>query len=269
MKGTCAVITGAGMGLGRMLADECAERGLDLLLVALPGSDLNGVSRTIRRNWNVSVETLEADLTDATTIGEILSIVRGKELPVGLLINNAGVGTIGAFETLPPEQHRKTILLNVLALVELTRALLPELKRHGDSRILNVASLSAFYPMPSFCVYSATKSFVLNYSLALRNELAGEVGVSVLCPNTIRTTPDVNAYIDRQGVLARLACLPADRIARTALRQCVQNKAVIVPGGINRLLAAVSHCVPHSLSMPVIRRLWGTYAREMETAGRP
>lgn len=259
-----AVITGASMGLGRAFAEACADRGMDLLLIALPGSGLDGVSRSIKSAWNVSVESLEADLTEASTIEAVRSFIRENDLSVGLLVNNAGIGSIGLFEEFPPEHHQATINVNVQALVSLTRTLLPELKRRKDSRILNVASLSAFFPMPSFSIYSATKSFILNFSLALRNELSGTVGVSVLCPNTLRTTPEVNEYIDRQGLPARLACLPAERVSRIALRECYRNRAVIIPGRMNRILAAAACCIPRSFSMAVIRRLWGTYGHERE-----
>ena len=258
---SCALITGASQGLGRALVEECAARGMDLVLVALPGSGLSGLSRSIVEQWEVSVDWLEADLTDPATPQRIVSFLRAKRLEIDLLVNNAGVGSIGFFADSPLALHEASIELNVLALVRLTRLLIPELARRPSARILNVASLSAFFPMPYYPVYSATKSFVVTFSRALRDELAGSIGVSVLCPNTIRADGPTQEFIDRLGLHCRLACLTAEQIARKALEGLLRNRAVIVPGLINRFARAAAVFVPRALVVGVIRRYWGGYVK--------
>ncbi len=259
----CALITGASQGLGRAFAEECAARGMDLLLVALPASGLPGVSRAIADRWAVSVEWLEADLTDPATPARLFSLIQSKKLDIDLLINNAGISPIGFFTDSEPERHEDTIELNVLALVRLTRLLIPELAKRRSARILNVASLSAFFPMPYLPVYSATKSFVVSFSLALRAELAGSIGVSVLCPNTIRAAGSVQQFIDRLGLHCRLACLHPAQIVREALDGLLRDRAIIVPGRINRLVRAIAPFVPRALVVRVIRRYWGEYSALM------
>jgi hypothetical protein len=158
------------------------------------------------------------------------------------------------------EYHEATIELNTLSPVRLIRLLLPDLQSRKAS-ILNVASLGAFFPMPTMPIYAATKSFVLNFSLALREELCGAVRVSVLCPNAIRTTSDVNQYIDKLGFLARCACFSPESIARSALDGVARNKAIIVPGALNRAIAFVAQIVPRAVINRTIRHYWGTFLR--------
>lgn len=259
-NGKRALITGASMGLGRALARECASRGMRLFLVALPGSGLSELAEELNVEFGIETAWLEGDLTEAATLERLRSRIEAEALNIDLLINNAGIGTPGHFMDHSLEYHEATIELNALALVRLVRLFLPDLRRRNAS-ILNVASLGAFFPMPTMPIYAATKSFVLHFSLALREELGGTVGVSVLCPNAIRTTPDVNRYIDNLGPLARRACFTPECIARSALDGVARNRAVIVPGAVNRVIAFISQVVPRALINRTIRHYWGTFLR--------
>jgi uncharacterized protein len=263
-----ALITGASLGLGKAFARECAARGMDLLLVALPGSGLSELSESISRERGVSARYLEADLTESSTMNDLLAMIRAERLPVDLLVNNAGIGSVGSFEDSSVEGHEAAIRLNAIALVRLTRLMLSEFEGRGRAQVLNVASLGAFFPMPTLSVYSATKSFVLNFSLALREELSGRVGVSVLCPNAFSTTEEVADYAASLGLAARLACLSPARIASEALDGAERDRAVIVPGLFNRALGAVGRLLPRALVMKAIRRYWGGFGAAAATAAR-
>lgn len=256
--GKRALVTGASMGLGRALARECAGRGMRLFLVALPDSGLPALARELKDEYGVEAEWLEGDLTETETLERLRSGIEAEG--IDLLVNNAGIGTPGHFMDHSLEYHEATIELNALSLVRLVRLFLPDLRRRKAS-ILNVASLGAFFPMPTMPIYAATKSFVLHFSLALREELGGEVGVSVLCPNAIRTTEDVSRYIDNLGPLARWACFTPECIARSALDGVARDKAVIVPGTVNRVIASLSQIVPRTLINRTIRHYWGTFLR--------
>ncbi len=255
----CALITGASLGLGRAFARECAARGMDLLLVALPGSGLPELSDSIAREHGVSVDWLEADLTDSATLDRLIEMIRSKGLDIDLLVNNAGIGAVGPFADSAIDYEESVMQLNTIALVRLTRFFVAEFEGLESAHILNVGSLGAFFPMPSLSVYSATKSFVLNFSLAVREELSGRIGVSVLCPNAFKTTAAVGDYVDKLGFLPRLFCLTPGHIARTALEGVTRNKAIIIPGFCNRVLAMVGRLVPRGLAMRAIHRLWGGF----------
>jgi uncharacterized protein len=262
----CALITGASQGLGRAFADECAARGMDLFLVALPGSGLPQAAQSIAGERKVAVDWLEIDLTGAGAVDRLLAALERSRFETDLLVNNAGIGSIGLFGESPLSGHEAVIRLNVLALVHLTHRLIPALKSRKAAYILNVASLGAFFPMISHPVYSATKSFIVMLSLALREELGQSVVVSTLCPNTIRTDRATNDYVDRLPFICRCACLyPAD-VARAGMDGLMRGRAIIVPGLINKLVRAASPLVPRSLVTGVIRRLWGGFAKESRGA---
>jgi len=255
------VITGASQGLGKAIAEECALRGRSLVLAALPDTGLIEVARWIERVHGVRVHALEVDLTTEAGPASLARYVEEHGLAVDALVNNAGVGFNGRFGESEPAHNETTIRLNMLALVTLTRLLLPLLRRHSRAHVLNVASLAAFFPMPWLPVYSSSKSFVLAFSLALREELRGTgVSVSVVCPNGIRTNRGVRELIAKQGLAGRLTCQFPEQVARAALSGMLAGRAVIVPGPVNRFLRFASGLVPRSVAMGVITRRWNAEA---------
>jgi len=255
----CALITGASQGLGRAFAEECAGRGIDLVLVALPGTGLREVARILERAYQVRVEAIETDLAPPEAARTIVAFCRSKELLVDTLINNAGIGFTSRFSESCGEQNEATIQINVGALVRLTQEMLPDLQARRRSWILNVASVGAYFPMPSMPVYSSTKTFVVTFSRLLRSELRRTpVSVSVLCPNGIRTNRKTRDLIEKQGWAGRVTCHYPDEVARAGLCGLFRGAGVIVPGMVNRLLIGASPLVPPALYMWFIARRWGT-----------
>jgi uncharacterized protein len=256
-KATCALITGASQGLGRAFAEECAGRGMALVLAALPGTGLAELAGILDRAYRVPIEVVECDLTRTGVPGRLVARAAARGFDVDTLVNNAGVGFTSPFAQADPAQNEATVQLNVAALVRLTQEMLPVLAERRRAWILNVASLGAFFPMPSMPLYSSTKAFVLTFTRLLRAELADSgVSVSALCPNGIRTNRATRELIDRQGWAGRLTCRYPDEVARAGLRGLYRGTAVIVPGLANRLLAPASRFVPQGLYMKVITRRW-------------
>lgn len=263
-----ALITGASQGLGRALAEECArgaqERmGMNLALVALPDSGLARVARDIEERHGVRVAHTEMDLTAPGSPEALHRWIRDRQLPISALINNAGVGYNHRFEDSTLRENESCILLNNLALVKITRLLLPELKRHPRAFVLNVASLAAFFPIPFMPVYAPSKTFIVNFSLALREEMRRTpVSVSVLCPNGIRTNRECRRKIASHGFIGELVSLNPDQVAAQAMRGLWAGKPIIVPGFINRVILAVGRHAPSSLVCPITSAFYG------KTAGR-
>jgi short-subunit dehydrogenase len=262
MKNTtpqCALITGASQGLGRAFAEECAGRGMDLVLAALPGTGLPEVARILEMAYRVDIEVVEMDLTDPASTDRLMERIRARGIRVDTLINNAGVGFTNRFTESVARQNETTVQLNVANMVRLTQALLPELMDRRQGWILNVASMGAFFPMPSMPVYSSTKGFVITLSRLLRAELRGtDVSVSVLCPNGIKTNRGTRELIARQGWAGKVTCKFPEEIARAGFKGMLRGKALIVPGALNRALVWMSPMVPRGLYMRVISRRWGT-----------
>ncbi len=239
------LITGASEGLGKALALECASRNHHLILVALPGKELEQLASFIRRNYPVQVHCFEEDLSDEKQCRNLVSTIEAAGLEINMLINNAGLGGTGPFENTPLAFLEKQILLNVLGTTVITRLLTAQLERNAPSYILNVASLAAFYFLPQKEVYGATKSYLYSLSRSLRLELQPRnISVSVLCPGGINTNLRVTLMNKSGNWLARQSILDPEVVAAQAIRNLLKKKAVIIPGRLNRLLFRVSRLLP-------------------------
>lgn len=257
----CALITGASQGLGRAFAAECARRGMDLLLVALADSGLEQVARALSEQYGVRSEWIEMDLTALDGPERLSQWVSDLGCPLTMLINNAGVSYNSRFEDSTLQENESIILLNNLALVKITYLLLPELRKRDEAQILNVSSMAAFFPMPFVPVYAPSKAFILNFSLALRQEmLDSPVHVSVLCPNGIRTNPATMKRIAAHGLISRLTCMDPEPVAVYALRQTLARRAIIVPGFLNQVIRMVGQYAPRRTILAVVSAMWGKTA---------
>lgn len=262
-KGAHAVVTGASQGLGRAFAEELARGGVNLHLVALPDAGLERVGQALQALYDVSVETHACDMTAEGAVESLCETILSRGHDLAMLINNAGVGYNSTFVDSTVRQNETCILLNNLATVKMTRLLLPALLEADQAHILNVASMAAMFPMPYMPVYAPSKSFVLSFSQSLRQELRGtSVGVSALCPNGIRTSADAREKIASHGKVGDLFCMDADEVAKAGLRGLVRDRAVIVPGALNRAIAGVSRIAPRWLVYSVVGAFWGKTAKK-------
>lgn len=246
--GAYALVTGAGQGLGLALAEECARRGNPLALVDLPAVGLAETAQRLARRHGVRVAHLETDFCAPQGAAVVARWLEQRRIGIRLLINNAGISCHGPFRESPLERYERLLALNVGVVVRLTHRLLPALQRQPQACILNVASLAAFYPLPNKSVYASSKAFVLNFTLALREELrGGTVRASVLCPGGMYTNPEVRERIAALGGLQRCSCQDPAAVARYALRQLDRGRAVIIPGLLNRAVHRVSALLPRPL----------------------
>jgi hypothetical protein len=252
---TYTLITGGSEGIGKAFAIECAARSMNLIIVALPDSHLDKISALIQAQYNVDVITLGIDLTEPDAPQKIWTFCREKRLMVNILINNAGITGSTVFEEASPAYIDLRIQLNIRALVLLTRFFLPDLKKLERACILNVSSMSAFYPIPYKSIYSASKAFVLNFSKAVREELRNSrVFVSTLCPSGVRTNVQSFSRIDSHGSFGKLTQVPAEKIARISMTKMLRGKKLIIPGRFNRILYILGRIMPESLKLRVLSR---------------
>lgn len=239
------LITGGSSGIGKALARECASRGHALLLVALDTPELEKTACEIRGEFSVAAETLGVDLTRLDGPSSVYEWCRDHGYRVNILINNAGIAGSAVFEESAPDYSDERIMLNVRALVLLTRLFLPELKSNTKAYILNTGSLSAYYSIAYKSVYAASKAFVLSFSRSLKQELRGTgVSVTIVNPNGVRTNVGTHERIDAHGKYARLVILPVERVARMAIEGMLKEKTIIVPGGWNSILLLLSKLIP-------------------------
>ncbi|MBW3663811.1 MAG: SDR family oxidoreductase [Actinobacteria bacterium] len=243
-----ALVTGASAGIGRSFAKHLAAEGSDLVVVARTEPQLKDLATELEDRHGVSVEVLAADLTVEDELARVELRLRDQDRPVDLLINNAGFGTHGRFHELDVETEESQIRLNVIALVRLTHAALAAMVARGRGGVVNVASLGAFQPDPFFATYGATKSFVLSFTEAVANELrTSPVTVSCVAPGLTRTEFQDRAEVETGGVPGTLWQSPED-VVTAALNGVASGRTVIVPGGLNRVTAAVSRVTPTAIT---------------------
>jgi short-subunit dehydrogenase len=178
---------------------------------------------------------------------------------VNILINNAGVAGTVDFASSPVEYSDERILVNARALVLITRLFLPELKTHSRAHILNVGSLSAYYPLPYKSVYAASKAFVHSFTRGLHRELrGGPVQLTVVHPNGVRTNADTFERIDSHSRVSRLLfILDMEEIARIAVNSMLKGKLEVIPGFMNRVLILISGLLPKAFKERRSARIFG------------
>jgi short-subunit dehydrogenase len=247
------LITGASEGFGKALALECAARGRNLVLVALPTPELYYLGIFIEKNYQVDVITIEADLSDIEECVKVYEAVIEKRIQLNILINNAGIGGTHFFEERNARDYFRQIQLNVAAPTILARLFLPMLKSNGPAHILNVSSLASFFCLPKKQVYSATKSYLLAFSRSLRKELKqSNIHVSVLCPGGMNTTPSLT-LANRTGTwLSQWSIMDPEVVAEFAMDRMFRNKEVIIPGQLNRFFLALDKMLPHIIKEKLI-----------------
>jgi short-subunit dehydrogenase len=242
------LITGASEGLGKALALECAQRQMNLILVALPGPELRSLADLIESNYGVDVVTIEKDLCREESSIELFNEVNALGLKVNMLINNAGIGSTVLFNEGSIKFYEKQIKLNVLATTVITRLFLETLERNSPSFILNVGSLSSYFYLLKKQVYGATKSFIYYFSKSLHKEVAKDgIHVSVLCPGGMNTNVTL-ALMNRTGsFFSRLSIMNPEEVAPIAIDGLLRGKEVIIPGRVNKFFLVLDKLLPARL----------------------
>ncbi len=260
-------ITGATGGLGKAFSAECAVRGWNLLLTDIEENSLVNLAEGLSAAYRVKVLYYPCDLTDTSSRTEMIEFIKLRKLHFKGLINVAGLDYEGWFSERSREQIRSLIRLNVEANLEVTHELLELREKAETFRIINVASLAAFYPMPVKAMYSASKRFLLNFSMALREELRPfNCTVTTLCPAGMPTTEECIHSIDSQGLAGRLTTKNVGYVAACTIEAALKGRAVCIPGIINKFLRFMGELVPQVTVARLIGARWGTLEKKKKTA---
>ncbi len=176
-------ITGAAGGLGRTLANECARLGYDLFLTDINQEGLAQIRGGLIRRYGVQVTVKACDLTNKQSVDEMMAMIDQQSLRFDMLFNVAGIDYEGGFLKRNRESIVKIVDLNNAATLRMTHAILSRRREGARFTILFVSSLASMFPMPLKATYAASKRFLYDFSLALRQELKSEnVSVTVLWP---------------------------------------------------------------------------------------
>ncbi|NLO39887.1 MAG: SDR family NAD(P)-dependent oxidoreductase [Ruminiclostridium sp.] len=260
------MITGAAGGLGRALANECGRRGYNLFLTDINEDGLLCIKRGLERQFNVTVASKACDLTSAESVDEMLSVMDRSNIQFDMLLNVAGMDFEGGFMGHERENLVKIVLLNNAATLRITHALLKRRRPAMRFTIMFVSSLASLFPMPLKATYAASKRFLLDFSISLRQELKREnVDVMALCPAGMATTLEVVQRINVQGVLGNATTIPIESVARKSLDHALAGKSIYVPGKINRLLSFLGKLVPRSWVAALLYGRWNHAQSKFQT----
>lgn len=254
-SGQTALITGASSGIGEAFVHALARRGAGVVLVARSEVKLRTLAAEVSSVYGVAAQVVVADLARENAAAKVVEELQERGLTIDLLVNNAGFGTYGYFEGLEPAREHEEVMLNVVAVADLTRALLPAMTARGRGALINVASTAAFQPVPYMATYGATKAFVLSFSEALSVETRRS-GVRVLAVCAGATATNFTAVVGTTEVAVG-SLASAERVVEEALTALERGRTIVVTGGLqNRMLALLPRLLPRPITVGIVERLF-------------
>jgi len=249
------LITGASSGIGLEFAKLFAKAGSGLILTARREEKLHKLADELHSEHGVPVSVVPADLAKPDGTKTLHYELNQRSLQVDVLVNNAGFGALGKFADLPLERQVDMLHVNILALTELTRRLLPEMIERKRGGVLNVGSTAAFQPGPNMAVYYATKAYVLSFSEALREELL-DTGVHVTC---LAPGPTETEFGEDSGMndtkIFRMGTMPAATVAKAGYEAFRANDSLVVPGAMNKVASSMHRFLPRMVTRKFVKNI--------------
>ena len=250
-----ALITGASGGLGLEFARICAAKKYDLVLVARNEGKLYALKNELESAHGVAVHVCSADLSVTDAALDVFDFCRERELPVDILINNAGFGDAGSFADRDWQKQYEMIQVNIMALMQLTHSFLKPMIEHGYGRILNLSSVAAFCAGPDMSVYYASKAFVSSFSEAIAEEVKGTgVTVTAICPGPTATGFEKAAAMKSGSTMFRKAASAAS-VAEAGIRAMEKGKALLYQGLFTKLAALGARIAPRAVTRKFARKM--------------
>jgi len=236
-----ALITGASSGIGEALAHCFAAAGHDVILLARSAATLQALAGTLQAKHRIQALAMPADLSGVGTVEKIAADLQQQSCVPDVLVNCAGVLEQTHFVHMPAAAHQAMIDLNISALTAMLAHLLPGMVQRGSGRVLNVASIAAFQPIPLLATYAASKAYA-----------------TALCPGITATKMLQSATQSNQSLTDLPAFLVGDvaDVARQGFEACMQGRVICVPGAVNRAANWASRSTPRAL----LRRAIGLLA---------
>ncbi len=250
------LITGASGGIGCEMARVFAEKGYNLVMVARRRETMDALAEEVNKKYGINAHVLVQDLAIEGSGKRLYEEVSRMNIKPDIVINNAGFADYGKFVERNWEKVRDMIMVNVMALTEITRMFAGDMVQRGSGKILNVASTAAFQPGPLMAVYFASKAYVLSFSEAISNELKGTgVSVTALCPGPTQTGFVDRAEMNSSRMFRVIKPVESDKVARYAYYALMKGKVVAIPGLLNKLSAMINRFMPRSFIRFFMRKI--------------
>jgi short-subunit dehydrogenase len=250
-----AVVTGASSGIGADIARELADRGHGVTLVARREDRLRELADELA--GRVRVEVIACDVGDSANRAGLLDEVGRRGLTTDILVNSAGIGTIGSVIKTPVDDEIAQVRVNVEAVIDLSTRAVQQMVPRGRGAILNVGSTAGYYPFPGQVGYAATKAFVKTYTEGLRGELAGTgVTVALLSPGPVRTEFLKTAGMDERAfadAFPKFLWKPSREVARAGVDALDGDKGNVIPGLPSQLSTRLFQLMPRRLLLPLLK----------------
>ena len=269
--GKSALITGASAGLGEEFAIQLAHLGVRHLVLTARRADRLGElkKRLLAADPGLRVDTFAADLADTAAVTKLIAdLGRGAldGFSPDILINNAGLGDLGTFETSDPAKIESMLAVNIVALTRLTRWAVPAMLAKKSGWICNVGSTAGMIPLPTFAVYAATKAYVNSFSEALRIELHGSgVKVNALCPGPVET--EFGQVASRENSKRKFAppaflLVTKEDVVRQTLNALARGQGRLIPGLMVRFPMLLAESTPRWILRLVFNLSSGDFRKE-------
>lgn len=246
LKGKTALITGASSGLGAEFARQLALLGCHLVLVARRAEPMENLKRELEAAHGIGVQVLPTDLAvpDAPVALHARLVQAG--IAVDVLVNNAGFGLHGEHLGIPWEREHEMLMLDVVALMQLTKLFAVDMRRRRFGYILQVSSVAAYQPSPTYAAYAGAKGLVLLFGEAFNFELRGSgVSCTVLSPG-ITATEFLKVAGQKASLYQRLFMMRAPDVVRTGLKAMLQRRPSVIAGWLNAVVAWSTRLVPRT-----------------------
>ena len=234
-----ALITGASSGIGREFAYILNNMGYDIIAVARRQDRLEELKKELKGD----VTVICCDLSVKENCFELYDKVADRDIDI--VINNAGFGVYGEFDSTSLEKELGMISVNINAVHMLTKLFVNKFEKVNKGRILNVASSAGFMMGPFLSSYYASKAYVLRLSQAIDRELkqkGSSVRVHTLCPGPVETEFDKMADVKNS-----MSGLSSQYVAKYAVKKMLKGKSVIIPGFGIRMSVFFSKLIPDRL----------------------
>lgn len=258
-RGKWALVTGASAGIGRELARQLAAAGANLVLTARRGDRLAQLSLELTAKYKVRIETFPADLARTDTPRELFRFTQQKQIPVEILVNNAGFGKYGEFFRVDSQRLQEMLQVNVAAVVSLTHLYLPGMAERRSGYVLIVSSAAAYQAVPYISTYAATKAFELIFAEGVAEEMrAYGVHVCALCPGS---TESEFHQVAGQPPRTSTRRETAEKVARVGLDALAEGKSSVISGRRNWINVEAQRLVPRRLVTRVAAHLFAPKSR--------